>query len=160
MRTFTFATRQEIGALMKEHEVNRGARVPHHALASAVTDWIRPRTSKELRGALQDVISSTEGTDLVHAIEQLIGTTEERQFTWDRSNPPRSEDLFIAAGLATSKGDARRLLAGKGLYLNRKVPEAGAAVAATEVLSTGAGKFVLLQKGKKTYQPLRIIGLD
>src|SRR5437016_13366618 len=36
LRTFTFATRQEIGALMKEHEVNRGARVPHHACASAV----------------------------------------------------------------------------------------------------------------------------
>ena len=29
-----------------------------------------------------------------------------------------------------------------------------------EVVKTGLGKFVLLQKGKKTYQPLRITGLD
>jgi len=40
------------------------------------------------------------------------------------------------------------------------VPAAGEPVADSVVISTSVGKFVLLQKGKKTYQPLRITGLD
>ena len=40
------------------------------------------------------------------------------------------------------------------------VPAANEPVSPSVVISTSLGKFVLLQKGKKTYQPLRILGLD
>ncbi len=158
LRMFTFKTDGEIESLMKEHRANPGARVPHHALAATVTDWLRPGTSAGLAHTLKGAIGG-EGADLAETIEQLLAGTPEKTFEWNAAQPPKPEDLFVAAGLASSKGDARRLLAGKGLYLNRNVPTAGEPVAASEVVTTKKGKFLLLQKGKKTYQPLRITGL-
>ena len=160
LRIFTFRSREAIEQLMAQHAANPGVRIPHHALASDVTEWVRPGTAEELRGTLKEVFADPHATDLGRAIEQLVETTPDRSFHWDRANPPKPEDLFVASGLATSKGDARRLLAGKGLYLNRKVPAAGAAVSDADVITTARGKFLLLQRGKKTYQPLRILGLD
>ena len=161
LRMFTFRSRDEIQNLMAQHAANPGARIPHHALASDVTAWVHGRaTAADTKAAIKDVFSDLDNTDLGRTIEQLIPTTPKRSFHWDRERPPKPEDLFVAGGLASSKSDARRLLAGKGLYLNRKVPPAGAPVSDTEVVTTAQGKFVLLQKGKKTYQPLRITGLE
>ncbi|MBI3081908.1 MAG: tyrosine--tRNA ligase [Gemmatimonadetes bacterium] len=160
LRMFTFRSQDEIGELMARHAQEPGARIPHHALASDVTEWVRPGTANELRGILKEVFSDIDAAELGRTIEQLVSTTPKRAFHWDRSRPPKPEDLFVAGGLASSKSDARRLLAGKGLYINRRVPLAGAAVSDTEVVTTAQGKFVLLQKGKKTYQPLRITGLE
>ncbi|MBI4501856.1 MAG: tyrosine--tRNA ligase [Gemmatimonadetes bacterium] len=161
LRMFTFKSDVEIKQLMAEHERDPGARVPHHALASAVTDWIRPGTSEGLRETMREAISEMASGDLVHTIEEFCRSLEKfPEWQWDRHHPPRPEDLFVAAGLATSKSDARRLIAGKGLYLNRKVPQSGDPVPESEVQQTEFGRFVLLQKGKKNYQPLRITGLD
>jgi tyrosyl-tRNA synthetase len=160
LRMFTFKTREDIQRLMAEHQADPGARIPHHALASALTDWLRPGTASELRATLTDVFAGSEDADLVRIIERLLETTPPRSFDWDRSAPPKPEDLFVAAGLASSKGDARRLLKGRGLYLNRKVPPAGEPVSPGELLTTPRGKYLLLQKGKKSYQPLKITGLD
>jgi len=161
LRMFTFKSRDEIAALMAQHATNPGARFAHHALASDVTAWVHGEAAaRDVQAALQQVFSRLDDTDLGRTIEQLLPTTPKRSFHWDRAKPPKPEDLFVAGGLASSKGDARRLLAGKGLYLNRKVPPTGAAVSHTEVVSTTQGKFVLLQKGKKTYQPLEITGLE
>jgi tyrosyl-tRNA synthetase len=160
LRMFTFRSRDEIEDLMAQHAANPGARIPHHVLASDVTEWVRPGTAKDLQGTLKEVFADSDAADLERTIEQLIPTAPQRSFQWDRAKPPRPEDLFVAGGLASSKSDARRLLAGKGLYLNRKVPTAGEVVSHAEVVTTAQGQFVLLQKGKKTYQPLRITGLD
>jgi tyrosyl-tRNA synthetase len=160
LRMFTLRSREDISQLMQQHAANPGARIPHHALATDVTEWVRPGTAPELQAALRSVFSDIDAADLELTIEKLIPTTPQRSFQWDRANPPKPEDLFVAGGLASSRGDARRLLAGKGLYLNRKVPPAGAVVSHTEVVTTAQGKYLLLQKGKKTYQPLRITGLE
>ncbi len=158
LKMFTFKTREEIADLMAQHATDPGARVPHHVLASEVTDWVRPDTSKGLRYIMQGVISETEGGLLIQTIEEL--SKDAPVFEWNRSNPPRPEDLFVVAGLASSKSDARRLIAGKGLYLNQRVPQAGEVVSEEEAKQTRHGKFVLLQKGKKNYKALRIAGLD
>src|SRR3990172_10687493 len=126
LRMFTFRSRDEIQNLMAQHAANPGARIPHHALASDVTAWVHGRaTAADTKAAIKDVFSDLDNADLGRTIEQLIPTTPKRSFHWDREKPPKPEDLFVAGGLASSKSDARRLLAGKGLYLNRKVPPAG-----------------------------------
>ncbi len=161
LRMFTFKPQAEIAGLMEEHAANPGGRVPHHALALDLTTRVHGATlAAETAQGVRGAFASRESGDLTALVEQIVSTVPVRDYRWDPANPPRVEDLFVAGGLASSKGDARRLLKGKGLYLNREVPEAGTAVTAGMVVSTGAGKFLLLQKGKKTYQPLRIVGLD
>lgn len=158
---FTFKTRDEIGHLMRQHASNPGARAPHHALAWEVTRMVHGEAAaNEMQQALREVFSEVADGDTVLTIERLAKKLPERSFQWDPTAPPKAEELFVAAGLASSKGDARRLLAGKGLYLNGRVPTSGEAVDRSEVKATTEGNYVLLQKGKKTFQPLRITGLD
>ena len=160
LRMFTFLSAEEIRRLMAEHETTPGARIPHHALASAVTEWVRPGTALELKETLRGIFADVDTGDLALTIGRLLSSTPPRSFAWDPSHPPKPEDLFVAGGLASSKGDARRLLGSRGLYLNGTVPRAGEPVAAHADVTIGQGNFVQLQKAKKTYQPLRITGLD
>ena len=78
--------------LMAEHRANAGARVPHHALAASMTEWVRPGTSRALADTIKSAISGTDDADLGETIEQLIASTPERVFQWDRSHPPKPEE--------------------------------------------------------------------
>src|SRR6185436_15704398 len=157
---FTFKPAEEIAELMKGHAANPGARAAHHALAIDLTERVHGAgVAKQTADGVRGAFASRESAGLAELIEQVLATVKSKEYPWDRARPPKVEDLFVVAGLASSKGDARRGLAGKGLYVNREVLEAGAEVPETMVVQTAAGKFLLLQKGKKTYQPLRILGL-
>lgn len=161
LRMFTFKTQDEIRDLMRQHASNPGARTPHHALAWEMTRVVHSQAAaEEMRKVLRDVFSEIEEGDIVLTIERLAKNLPPKSLRWDRKAPPKAEDLFVAAGLATSKGDARRLMSGKGLYLNGRVPKAGEIIDQSEIKATADGNYILLQKGKKTFQPLQILGLD
>jgi tyrosyl-tRNA synthetase len=158
---FTFKTAPEIADLMARHADDPGARVPHRALARELTARVHGEAvAEEAHQALREVFSGLAEADPIAVIERLAGQLPERSYRWDAANPPKVEDLFVAAGLATSKSNARRLLAGRGLWLNGRLPKPGEVVDRSEVKETALGLYVLLQKGKKTFQPLRIIGLE
>ena len=63
-------------------------------------------------------------------------------------------ELLVHAGLAPSKGQARKDIEGGGIYVNNIRVEPSAV---TRALTTGDllfGKYVLLRKGKRTYAVL------
>ncbi len=62
-------------------------------------------------------------------------------------------DLLVRAGLATSKGEARRFVDQGGVYVNGEpVPDVDRRVAGGDALE---GRYVLLRRGKSTWQLLR-----
>ncbi len=64
-------------------------------------------------------------------------------------------DFCVLAGLAASKGEARRLIDGGGVYLNnRRISEATKGVTVDDALH---GKFVVLRRGQKEF---RLIALE
>ena len=59
----------------------------------------------------------------------------------------------MLAGLAPSRGQARKDIEAGGIYLNNaRVTEVARAATTTDLLF---GKFILLRKGKRTYALLR-----
>ena len=62
-------------------------------------------------------------------------------------------DLLVSRGLCASKGEARRLIAGGGVYVNNVRVEAVDLAVTTAHLATPS--FLLLRSGKKTYHLLR-----
>ncbi|HLX12072.1 MAG TPA: S4 domain-containing protein, partial [Bacteroidota bacterium] len=64
-------------------------------------------------------------------------------------------DLMVAASVAKSKGEARRLIEGGGMYLNnRRVSEVDAKVAIGTSIS---GKILILRKGAKNYTLVKLV---
>ena len=57
-------------------------------------------------------------------------------------------DALVKSTLASSKGDARRGIQGKGFLLNGEVPAPERTLAEGDLLH---GKYVMLQKGKKSH---------
>jgi tyrosyl-tRNA synthetase len=75
----------------------------------------------------------------------------------DLANVPAIAELLVTLGLATSKGDAGRLMKGGGFYINNQQVDAGA----VPTLSPDhflAGKLCILRKGKKSYATVRVAG--
>jgi tyrosyl-tRNA synthetase len=65
-------------------------------------------------------------------------------------------DALLRVGLASSKGDARRGIQGNGFSLNGAVvPAADRRLAPADLL---AGRYVMLQKGRRNYALLVIEG--
>ncbi len=65
-------------------------------------------------------------------------------------------DLAVSTGMAQSKGEARRLLQGGGLYLNnRRISDLKKMVTISETIE---GQALVLRKGAREYRLVKVVG--
>lgn len=154
LRQFTLLSHEEIEAIEAEHNANPGQRSGHKRLAAEVTRLVHGEEE------LQKVILASQalfgGADLATAdVDTLIeATASAPSTTVHLENIPALPELLVTLGLATSKGDAGRLLKGGGLYLNNVQVPAGTTPVLTAENFLG-GKVCILRKGKKSYATVR-----
>lgn len=156
LKKFTLLSRAAIEELEARHLANPGAREAHKALAREVTTLVHGDA------ACQDAIRASElmfGGGLEGISEELF-----RDVVGEVPTKPLARgllesgvalaDALVLAGLAPSKGQARKDIEGGGIYVNNKrVAEA------TRLLGVGDllfGAYILLRKGKRTYTVLTI----
>jgi len=159
LKKFTLLPHGEITALAAEHERNPGARTAPKALAREVTTLVHGQ------GACDDAIRASAilfGGGLEGVTEQVFSDVVGEVPTTDLPNERLAGagvpiiDLAMHAGLAASKGQARKDLEAGGLYLNNiRVSEVGRTVTGEDLLFQ---KYLLLRKGKRTYALLRVRG--
>jgi len=156
LKAFTFLPQQEIAAAMAAHAANPGQRTPQRLLAEAMTARVHgPALSRravaasgilfgggDLRSADRETLAVVAGEVRVHAVSraqlaQGLGLAE----------------ALVAAGLASSKADARRGLQGGGYSLNGERLDAERSLGPGDLL---ADRYVVLQKGKKNYAMLEL----
>jgi tyrosyl-tRNA synthetase len=152
LKYFTFLSRAEIEALEAQHAAQPGGRIPHRALARAVTDLIHGEA------ATREAIRASEilfGGELAGVSEptfnEILGEVPSRDVAAAQlggSGVPLVE-LLLLAGLCPSKGQARKDIEGGGIYVNNvRETSPARAVTTADLLF---GKHVLLRKGKKNY---------
>jgi len=159
LKKFTLLPPAEIEALVAEHGQSPGARVAQKALAREVTALVHGQS------ACDDAVRASEimfGGGLRGVTEEVftdvVGEVPTKEF--DKAKLTGAGitvvELAVLAGLATSKGQARKDLEGGGLYLNNeRVAAATRAVTIDDLLF---GKFLLLRKGKRSYAVLHVQG--
>lgn len=157
LRQFTLLSHEEIEAIEAEHNANPGQRSGHKRLAAEVTRMVHGEEE------LQKVILASQalfgGADLATAdVGTLIEATASAPSTEvDLASIPQIADLLVTLGLATSKGDAGRLMKGGGFYINNAQVAAGATPTLTAENFLG-GRLCILRKGKKSYATVRVAG--
>lgn len=157
LKVLTFLSPEEIAALEAEVKTSPGARAAQKALARAVTTLVHgetatadaQRASELMFGGGLDGI----GEELFRDVVGEIPTKELERTKLEGGGAPLG-DLLVHAGLAPSKGQARKDIEGGGIYLNNvRTAEASRAVTHNDLLF---GKYLLLRKGKRTYAVLNV----
>lgn len=121
LKVYTFLPLNEIGALMELHARNPGERQAQETLARLVTEIVHGPAATAQCAATSDALfgqtpfGELSREALAVALAEAPSVTLTKKDVADGS--PLAEAL-VAGGLASSKSDARRLIAGKGITLS------------------------------------------
>jgi tyrosyl-tRNA synthetase len=157
LRIFTFLPLEEIDALLEEHAAAPGQRAAQRRLAREVTATVHGFEVAERVIAASAILFG--GTDLRSARADVLSVLADEVPTVPVQAAAIAEgvplvDALLQAGLASSKSDARRGLQQRGFSVNGEpVAEADRKLGTDDLV---AGRFIVLQKGKKNYAMLRI----
>jgi len=158
LKVLTFLSHEEISALEAEMKSNPGARAAQKALGRSVTALVHGEQAMTDAMRASDIMfgGGLEGIS-ANVFEDVVGEIPTKDLELTKIAEPGAPllELLIHAGLAPSKGQARKDVEGGGIYLNNvRVTEAGRIVSVADLLF---GRYLLLRKGKRTYAVLRMI---
>ena len=158
LKTFTWLSQQEIAALETELNANPGARTAQKALAREVTRLVHGESELEKAERATNVLFGGELTgisaaDLAEISEDV--PLSERPATDLNGEGADIITLLADSGLAQSRGEARRLIRGGGVYLNnQRITEEGARVTQNDSLH---GQYLLLRVGRRKLHLVRLL---
>ena len=155
---FTFFPAAEVAAIAAEHGRDPGKRTAQRRLAEDMTARIHgAETARGVVAASRLLFGGTDlraaGPEVFEVLAQEIPVTRLRRA--EVEGLPLLDGL-VRADLASSKGDARRGIQGGGFSVNGEpvgAPERR--LGAADLL---AGRWVMLQKGRKSYALLVVEG--
>lgn len=156
IKIFTFLTKEEVDALIGEHDKAPHLRVLQKALAEDITR--RLHGEKALQTALKttDFLFGNGSLEFLTTLsdEEVIGVFEGiAQFKVEKSAVDSGVDVVSLLAEKTqifpSKGEAKKMIQGGGVSINReKVAGVETVINAENLINN---KFVVAQKGKKNY---------
>ena len=156
IRIFTFLDKETIEALVEEHEAAPHERKLQKRLAEEITVMIHSREEYEKAVAASGILFGANAGEALKTIdEQTFLQVFEGvpQFKVSASELAEGVDFLSLcvekAPVFPSKGELRKLIQGGGVSLNKeKVADPYAVVNNSNLI---AGKYLLVQKGKKNY---------
>lgn len=145
LKIFTFLTKNEIEALHIQVNEKPGLRAAQQKLAFEVTALVH---GEEIAEQVRDASKILFGSgDLTVLTETVLEDAINELGSVDAQSSNTIAELAVKAKLATSLGDARRVVKQNGLSINNiKVSDADAVLQNSDFLF---GRFSLMRKGKK-----------
>jgi tyrosyl-tRNA synthetase len=160
LNKFTFLPLDEIAGVMQEHAPNPAARAAQRRLAVEVTRLVHGEDGLQRAERATGVLFGSVAAQELPAAELLdvfadVPSTEVDRARLEGEGVP-VVDLLAEAGVAASKGEARRLIQGGGISLNGdRVGTVDQRVRASDAID---GQVLLLRKGKKDNHVVRLTG--
>ncbi len=157
LKLFTFLSPDEIEELGRSLEEHPERREPHRRLAGEMTRLVHGeeglrralRATEVLFGGSLEGLTAGELLDIFSEVPSAEVPAEEM-----REGIPVVEFL-VRGGLAPSKGEAKRLIKGGGVYINNvRVEGLGRRITLEDAID---GKVVVLRRGKKHYRIVKVV---
>ena len=156
LKIFTFLSREEIEALAAEHAKDPGMRPLQKRLAEEVTVMVHGREAYDAAVAASKILFSNSAVEELHALdEQTLLDVFEGVPRFEISRKKLEEGIpvldFLAVDTAVfpSKAEARKMIQGNGVSINKEKVTDPAMTVGTDLLL--GGKYILAQRGKKNY---------
>jgi tyrosyl-tRNA synthetase len=158
IRIFTFLGKEEIEALIRAHGEDASKRILQKKLAGELTAFVHGR--EELEKAIETTEklftqqSAAAETLSVEDLESLEGIVN-LDYPLVKIEAGMDVVGFLAeTGIFPSKGEARKMISGGGVSINRKKVENIAVIIDKSFLLQD--KYIMVQKGKKNHYLVRI----
>ncbi|WP_370234395.1 tyrosine--tRNA ligase [Nocardioides sp.] len=154
LRIFTFLSRAEIEEIEATHAEKPFLRAGQKALAEHVTTLVH---GAEETARIQAASAALFGGGDMSALSaDTLGAAlgEAGAIAVERARMPSVTDLLVEAGLAKSKGEARRTVGEGGAYLNNVRVEDPELVPTEDHLI--GGRWMVLRKGKKSFTGVEV----
>ena len=152
LRLFTFLPLPKIAELVAAHAADPGKRAGQRALAQAVTALVHgAETADRVIEASQLLFGGATTAHSSHeAYRELVDEIPTTRLTKETLVAGVSlAEALVTAGLAASKGEARRGLEQKGYSVNgEKIEDPARGLGPADLKG---GRYILLQKGRKNY---------
>lgn len=153
IKTFTFLSRDAIHMLIHEHKTDSSARVLQKTLAQEVTTFVHGKEEYEKAVATTEKLFANQNASAESlSIEDLEGMEGVIKSDFPKEKIASGIDIvsFLAeTSIFSSKGEARKMVQGGGISINRKKVETEKLKIETSMLLHD--KYLLVQKGKKNY---------
>ena len=154
IKIFTLLDRETIEALIAEHDEAPHLRVLQKRLAEEITTMIHSKEELEKAQAASNILFGNATSEALRSLDEatLLQVFEGvPQFTMSREDlgKPFVDVVAELCKVFPSKGECRKMVQGGGVQLNKeKVTDAMREVVESDLI---AGKYLLVQKGKKNY---------
>jgi tyrosyl-tRNA synthetase len=160
LKTFTFLGLDAVASVMAEHAADPAARTAQRRLAAEVTRMVHGADGLARAERATGVLFGSVAAQELPAAELLDVFSDVPSTDVDRARLQGEGmgvvDILADAGVAASKGEARRLIAGGGVSLNgARVTSPELRVRAQDAID---GQVLLLRKGKKENRVVRLVG--
>ena len=154
IKIFTLLDRETIETLIAQHDEAPHLRVLQKRLAEEITTMIHSKEELEKAQAASNILFGNATSEALRSLDEatLLQVFEGvPQFTMSREDlgKPFVDVVAELCKVFPSKGECRKMVQGGGVQLNKeKVTDAMREVVESDLI---AGKYLLVQKGKKNY---------
>ncbi len=154
LRTFSFRSHEEIGALEEATRARPEERTAQRALAEELTALVHGEEEAERSVAASWALFGQGDLGALDAETLAAATAELPRSEATATTLPSIVDLLVATGLCESRGAAKRAVAEGGVYLNNaRVPDAGATPSPADLLG---GRWLILRRGKRALAAVEV----
>lgn len=158
LRFFTDLGKEEVETLLVEHQANPGQRSAQRRLAAELTRLVHGEEGVCTAERATEIFFGAEISDLNDAqLAGIFADVPSRQLPRERLSGEGLPiiDALVEAGLAKSKGEARRTVTQGGAYVNNRRIE-GIEMHLT-LAQLASESTMILRSGKKNYALLRFV---
>ena len=152
LKYFTFLSRDEVEELASQHEAEPHARIAHKALAREVTALVHGEEAVTEAIRASEILFGGELEGITEAtFREVAGEVPTCELSTERFGGEGLwlPELLHEAGLAQSRGQARKDVKGGGVYVNgKRIDNEQHKLTASDLMF---GKYVLLRRGKRNY---------
>ena len=152
LKYFTFLSRDEVEELASQHEAEPHARIAHKALAREVTALVHGEEAVTEAIRASEILFGGELEGITEAtFREVAGEVPTCELSTERFGGEGLwlPELLHEAGLAQSRGQARKDVKGGGVYVNgKRIDDEQHKLTTSDLMFE---KYVLLRRGKRNY---------
>ncbi|MEO6549815.1 MAG: tyrosine--tRNA ligase [Ferruginibacter sp.] len=161
LKIFTFLPQDQIEQLIASHTGNEHQRIIQKKLAEEITSFVHSRGDYEFAVKSSGILFNNDTAEILKQLseDQLLQVMEGVPAV-EFSKAALQDGVDVVSFLADtkifpSKGEARKMVLGGGVSINKiKIETADYSIKEDELLN---GKYLLVQRGKKNYNLIRIV---